>query len=180
VQRLRENLDDLYIMSMPPPDLDLQDEVFMPNPIVVIAPTAHPLVRRGDVALHELSQHRFVLREKGSGTRMAIDQQFRRLKFRPDVRLELGSNEAIKESVAAGLGIGVVSQHALHGHQKEDGVAVVDVQGFPLTSAWHIVWPAARKLSPLASAFRQHLMREVNRRKWGTPPRQEVDLVRDR
>jgi DNA-binding transcriptional LysR family regulator len=166
VHRLRENLDDLYIMSMPPADMDLGDEVFMPNPIVVIAPTSDPLARRSLVPLHELAQRRFILREQGSGTRMAADRFFRKMKFRPDVRLELGSNEAVKESVAGGLGVGVVSRHALHGHQKEHGVSVIDIEGFPLPSAWHIVHPASKKLSPLAVAFKQHLLKEVSARKW--------------
>jgi len=160
VHRLRQNLDDLYIMSMPPADMDLGDEVFMPNPIVVIASTSDPLTKRKSVTLHELAQRRFILREKGSGTRMVGDQFFRSMKFRPDVRLELGSNEAVKESVAGGLGIGLVSHHTLHGLEKEHGVKVVNVEGFPLASAWHIVHPASKKLSPLALAFRQHLLKE--------------------
>jgi DNA-binding transcriptional LysR family regulator len=166
VGRLRDNLDDLYIMSMPPTDMDLGDEVFMPNPIVVIAPTSDALAKHNPVPLHELAQRRFILREKGSGTRMAGDQFFRKMKFRPDVRLELGSNEAVKESVAGGLGVGVVSRHALHGHQRENGVSVIDIEGFPLPSAWHIVHPASKKLSPLALAFKQHLLKEISRRKW--------------
>jgi DNA-binding transcriptional LysR family regulator len=165
VQRLRENLDDLYIMSMPPNDLDLADEVFMPNPIVVIAPTSDPLVKRLSVPLTELSKNRFILREKGSGTRMAGDQFFMKSRFRPNVRLELGSNEALKESVAGGLGLGLVSSHALHGLIKEHGVSVVAVEGFPLPSAWHIVHPAGKKLSPVALAFKQHLIKEISRRK---------------
>ncbi len=165
VQRLRENRDDLYIMSMPPADLALGDEVFMPNPIVLIAPAADPLAGRRKVPLRELAAHRFILREQGSGTRMTADRFFRRMKFRPQLRLELGSNEAVKEAVAGGLGVGVVSRHALHGLQKEHGVSVVDVEGFPLASSWHIVHPAGRKLSPLALAFRQHLLKEVGRRR---------------
>lgn len=165
VQRLRDNLDDLYIMSKPPLDMDLGDEVFMPNPIVVIAPNADPLTKQASVALHELAQRRFILREKGSGTRMVADQFFKAMKFRPDVRLELGSNESVKASVAGGLGWGVVSQHALHGLQKEHGVCVVAVQGFPLISAWHMVHPASKKLSPLALAFKQHVLKDISRRK---------------
>lgn len=168
VQRLRENLDDLYIMSTPPGDLALGDEVFMPNPIVVIAPNADPLAGRRKVPLRDLAGHRFILREQGSGTRMTADRFFRRMKFRPQLRLELGSNEAVKEAVAGGLGVGVVSRHALHGLQKEHGVSVVDVEGFPLASSWHIVHPAGRKLSPLALAFRQHLLKEVGRRRRDT------------
>ena len=166
VSRLRENLDDLYIMSMPPTNIDLGDEVFMPNPIVVIAQSSDALIKRSAVSLSDLAQRRFILREKGSGTRMACDQFFRKMRFRPDVRLELGSNEAIKESVAGGLGVGVVSRHALHRLSGEHGVRVIDVEGFPLPSAWHIVHPASKKLSPLALAFKQHLLNEISRRKW--------------
>jgi DNA-binding transcriptional LysR family regulator len=160
--RLRQNTDDLYIMSMPPDDVVLMDEVLMPNPIVVIAASTDPLTKQKKVSLDDLSRRRFILRESGSGTRMAADQHFRRKKFRPDIRLELGSNEAVKESVAGGLGIGVISQYALHGHQKEHGVRVIDVNDFPLKSSWHLVHLAAKNLSPIALAFKEHIIREIN------------------
>jgi DNA-binding transcriptional LysR family regulator len=161
VQRLRERRDDLYIMSQPPADMALVDDVLMPNPIVVIAPMADPLTKKRGIDLNDLKSSRFILREPGSGTRMVADQYFRRKKFRPDVRLELGSNEAVKESVAGGLGLGVISIHALHGKNKENGVQVVDVVGFPLPSAWHVVQHDGQKLSPVASAFKRHLHQSI-------------------
>ena len=163
--RLRDHRDDLYIMSMPPRDMDLEQEIFLPNPLVVIASKTNALTRRKSIPLATLAKERFILRELGSSTRMACDAHFDSLGFKPNVRLELGSNEAIKESVAGGLGVGVVSRHALHGHQKENGVSVIDVQGFPLPSAWHIVYPAGKKLSPLALAFKQHVLKQISRRK---------------
>ena len=107
VQRLRDHLDDLYIMSQPPLDMDLRDDILMPNPIVLIAAKHDPLLKRRGLKLRDLAGQRFILREKGSGTRMAADAHFKSQRFRPDVRLELGSNEAVKESVAAGLGLGL-------------------------------------------------------------------------
>jgi DNA-binding transcriptional LysR family regulator len=160
--RLRQNTDDLYIMSMPPDNVVLMDEVLMPNPIVVIAALTDPLAKQKNVTLNDLRSRRFILREPGSGTRMAADQHFRKNKFRTDIRLELGSNEAVKESVAGGLGIGVISHYALHGHQKEHGVRVIDVDEFPLKSSWHLVHLTAKNLSPIALAFKDHLMREIN------------------
>jgi DNA-binding transcriptional LysR family regulator len=165
VQRLRDNLDDLYIMSMPPAEMELHDEVLMPNPIVVIAPASHPLTKRGPVTLKDLADCRFILRERGSGTRMAADLHFSQKKFRPHVRLELGSNESVKESVAGGLGIGVVSRHALHGLDKENGVHVIQVDGFPLPSAWHVVHHSSQRLSPSATAFKGHLQQVIRARK---------------
>jgi DNA-binding transcriptional LysR family regulator len=161
VQRMRDNLDDLYIMSQPPQEMDLSDEIFMTNPLVLVAATRAPLVKCTEVDLNSLSDQRFILREKGSGTRMGVDQFFQKKKFRPDIRMELGSNEAVKEAVAGGLGIGIVSRHALHGHQKEHGVAVVDVRGFPIQSNWHIVHPASKRLSPIATAFKFHMRKEM-------------------
>ena len=107
-----------------------------------------------------------IMREPGSGTRMAADQYFQKTRFRPDVRLELGSNESIKESVAGGLGIGVISRHALHGLDKEYGVRVIDVEGFPLPSAWHVVHHRGQKLSPVAQAFKSHLLAEIQKGKF--------------
>ncbi len=164
VQRLRENLDDLYIMSMPPTDIDLEDQVFMPNPLVLIAPNAHPLAKRRKLDLDELSKQRFILRERGSGTRMAIDAHFKRLKFKPNLRLELGSNEAIKEAVAGDLGVSVVSSYALHGQAAEHGVSVLNVTGFPIESNWHVVRLKGKQLSPIAKVFLEHLL--VQSGKW--------------
>ena len=158
LERLRQNLDDLYIMSMPPTDMSLIDSVFKPNPIVVIAPVADPWVKKKSVTLAELKNQRFIMREPGSGTRMVADQFFAKKRFKAHVRLELGSNEAVKEAVAGGLGLGVISMHALHGQQKENGVGVVRVEGFPLPSAWHLVHLSAKQLSPIAQAFKAHLM----------------------
>ena len=164
VQRLRDNLDDLYIMSMPPSDIDLEDQVVMPNPLVVIAAHSHPLARKRQIALSDLSPLRFILRERGSGTRMAVDAHFKRLRFKPDLRLELGSNEAIKEAVAGNLGVAVISSHALHGLAHEHGVSVLPVEGFPIDSHWHVVRQKGKQASPVAKVFMEHLLAQSG--KW--------------
>ena len=164
LQRLRENLDDFCIMSMPPGDIQVIDQVFMPNPLVVIAAKSNPLCRRRTIALDELRSERFILRELGSGTRMAVDAFFKERKFKPQLRLELGSNEAIKEAVAGGLGIAVVSQHALYANARDPAVSVLKVTGFPVDSNWHVVYQTGKKLSPIAQVFQAHLLTES--KKW--------------
>jgi DNA-binding transcriptional LysR family regulator len=158
VSRMRENRDDLYIMSMPPRDIELEDQIFLSNPLVVIAPLSHRLAGRRKITLRDLRDDLFILRERGSGTRMATDNHFKSARFTPTVRLELGSNEAIREAVAAGLGLSVLSSHALG--QKPDerhGVSVLRVEGFPLPSQWHIVWHKGKRLSPAAQVFGRYL-----------------------
>lgn len=157
VARLRDNRDDLYIMSMPPRDIDLDDQIFMPNPLVVIAPAQHPLARRSRLTLAHLKAERFILRERGSGTRMATDAHFQAASFTPNVRLELGSNEAIKEAVASNFGLAVLSIHALNQHADQNKVRMLKVQGFPVKSHWHIVHPKGKRLSPIAQVFQTHL-----------------------
>lgn len=164
VARLRDNLDDLYVMSMPPTDIDVDDRVFMPNPLVVIAASGHPLSKLGKLKLRDLGDERFILREPGAGTRMATDEHFNRAGFTPNVRLELGSNEAIKEAVAANLGLAVLSIHALGPRRAKDGVAVLEVQGFPIKSQWHIVSRRGKRLSPIAEVFQEHLSAQA--KKW--------------
>jgi DNA-binding transcriptional LysR family regulator len=159
VQRLRENLDDLYIMSMPPADMELSDTVFMENPLVIIAPARDALLKQGELPLSALAGRRMIMREPGSGTRMAVDQHFRQQRFKADVRLELGSNEAVREAVAGGLGLGVISRHALHGSARELGVKELQVAGFPVPSRWHIVHAKGKRLTPVAEAFKAQLLR---------------------
>jgi DNA-binding transcriptional LysR family regulator len=116
------------------------------------------------VALQDLAALPFILRERGSGTRMAVDAHFKQARFKPDLRLELGSNEAIKEAVAGNLGIAVLSSHALHSQKAEHGVSVVNVEGFPLQSQWHVVRPRGKPWSPIARVFQQHLMAQAGGR----------------
>jgi DNA-binding transcriptional LysR family regulator len=159
IARMRENRDDLYVMSIPPADIALERRPFLPNPLVVIAAASHPLAGRKRLALVRLARERFILREPGSGTRLACDAHFERVGFVPDVRLESGSNEAIKEVVAAGMGIAVVSRHALGSKGPGPGLAILGVAGFPLHSSWWILYPRGKSLSPIATRFLDELAR---------------------
>ena len=157
VARLRQNMDDLNILSIPPEDLELDRHAFLSNPLVLIAPIQHALVQRRRLSLRDLAAQSFILRESGSGTRLACDAFFRENGFTPKVRLELGSNEAIKQAVASELGIGIVSAHALGAHYETEGLAVLPVKGMPIHSNWWVLYPRGKRLSPIASVFLQHL-----------------------
>lgn len=161
VKRLEENLDDLYIMSQPPLHLDLEDEVFMPNPLLLIASKGHALAKKKTIELVSLKSEKFIFREKGSGTRMATDAHFKRLKLKPNIRLELGSNEAIKQAVIGGLGISVLSKYSLGEKSDQEKVAILKCKEFPIQSSWHIVSPKGKKLSPIATIFKKHLSQQA-------------------
>ncbi len=162
VKRLEENLDDLYIMSQPPLHLDIEDEVFMPNPLLLVASKDHALAKKKNFDISLLKNEKFILREKGSGTRMATDVHLKRLKLKPDVRLELGSNEAIKQAVIGGLGIAVLSRYSLGDKSDQEAVAILKCKDFPIETSWHIVSPKGKKLSPIATIFKKHLSQQAN------------------
>ena len=162
VKRLEENLDDLYIMSQPPLHLDIEDEVFMPNPLLLVASKDHPLAKTKSIDLNLLKNEKFIFREKGSGTRMATDACFKKIKLKPDIKLELGSNEAIKQAVIGGLGIAVLSKYSLGDKLDQEEVAILRCKEFPIESSWHIVNPKGKKLSPIATIFKQHLSQQAN------------------
>ena len=156
IRRLADNLDDLYIMSRPPQAPPVVATPFLSNPLVVVASAEHPLAGRETLQIEALAAEEFVLREPGSGTRQAAEHFFAAhgLALRP--RLELGSNEAVKQAVAGGLGLSLLSAHAL-AHAVDEGIAVLRVEGTPLPTQWQVVYPAGKRLSPLASAFLEFL-----------------------
>jgi DNA-binding transcriptional LysR family regulator len=157
VTRLRDNCDDLYILSRPPAEIQVKQQPFLDNPLVVVAPEKHPLVGGALVELGRLADERFILRERGSGTRLAVDEHFAAFGFVPRVRLELGSNEAIKQAVAGGMGLSVLSLHAL-GHLRDEQLAVLPIAGFPIHTSWAIYYPKGKRLSPITREFLAHLV----------------------
>ncbi|NBV01237.1 MAG: LysR family transcriptional regulator [Burkholderiaceae bacterium] len=163
VQRLEKNMDDLYIMSMPPQHIDIEDQIFMANPLVLFVAHDHPLAKKKIVQLKDLKSERFIMREQGSGTRMAIDAYFKKKHFSPTIRLELGTNEAVRNSVAANLGISVLSIHALQSSLERGDIKVLKVADFELVSHWHIVTLKGKKLSPIAASFKKHLLQKMSR-----------------
>lgn len=159
IERLRNNQDDLYVMSYPPGDLEIIGRPFLDNEYVVIAPTAHWAVGR-QLALAELVDEPFLLRELGSGSRHVIDEYMRESKTPLKVRLALASNEAIRDLVASGMGLSVLSRHALGHDPQRDGLAILQVAGFPLKQAWNVVHLRNKILSLPAQAFLDELLNQ--------------------
>ncbi len=155
---LADNRTDLAIMGQPPDDSDVVAQHFMDNPLVVIAPPTHPLAREARIPLSRLSREVLLVREAGSGTRAAMERFFiaRGVTFRAGS--ELGTNEAIKQAVQAGLGLGVISAQTIELELETGRLAVLPVEGFPIMRHWYIVHRRQKRLSAAAQAFRAHLL----------------------
>ncbi len=159
--RLKENIDDLYILSKLPENFDISYYPFLENPLVVLAPIDHPLTKEKNIPLQRLAGEPFIMREYGSGTRSLVQELFDEHGLKVQVRLELGSNEAIKQAIAGGLGISVLSRHTLGLEGTTNDVAILDVEGFPIRRQWYVIYPAGKKLSIVANTFYQYLLQEA-------------------
>jgi len=154
LQRLNGNQDDLYIMGQPPEQMDVVSEPFADNPLVLVAPPDHPLVGRRRITPKRLAQEPFILREPGSGTRLTAENFFSGHGLVLKNRLEVGSNEAIKQTVAGGLGLAVLSTHTVTAELALGELVQLDVVGFPLIRRWHVVYARGKRLSAAALAFK--------------------------
>lgn len=156
-QRMVQNQDDLYILSQPPVDIDLKSKPFIDNPLVMIARKDHPLARQKQISLQDLQPYPFIMRESGSGTRKAVQSLFKEHNINVKVRLELGSNEAIKQAILGNLGISVLSKHTLTTACHED-LTILDVQHFPIPRFWYINYLSGKQLSVIAQTFLDFLL----------------------
>lgn len=157
LERLRKNEDDLYVMGQPPNELDVISEPFAPNPLVLVAHPSNPIVKRRRVKPSDLAKEIFIVREPGSGTRLATESFFKKHRVRMQTRLEVVSNEAVKHIVAGGLGVAVLSSSTVGSEIALGELSVVKLEGFPLIRQWNLVYPSGRRLSPAASHFKDWL-----------------------
>jgi LysR family transcriptional regulator, low CO2-responsive transcriptional regulator len=161
LERLNENLDDLYIISKIPERLDVSLHPFLENPLVVMAHKTHPLAQEKNIPISRLNDEAFIMRERGSGTRAAVEQLFAKHGVAVKVRLELGGNEAIKQAISVGFGLSVLSQHTFTPEAaKSSGLTILDVEHFPIERHWYIVHPSDKQLSIVASTFFDFLQQE--------------------
>jgi DNA-binding transcriptional LysR family regulator len=166
-QRLMEllinNEIDIVLMGRPPKDIELEYEPFMENPLVVIAPPGHPLHGQERIPAQRLGEEVFIMREDGSGTRLAMERFFAERNIAISTGMQMTRNEAIKQAVRAGMGLGVVSSHTIELELETGRLVVLDVDGFPLRRYWYMVYRKGKRLSPAAKAFHDFVLAQAHR-----------------
>jgi DNA-binding transcriptional LysR family regulator len=140
---------DLAVMSHPPTQPGFSAEPFAPHPHVIVAPPGHHLAGKRGVAL-----------EPGSATRLAMDQAFAESGVAPRIEMEIASNETIKQSVAAGFGIGFLSAHAVQQELALGRLVLIAVKGFPVMRQWYVVHRRDRRLPRITEAFQSFVVKE--------------------
>jgi DNA-binding transcriptional LysR family regulator len=153
IRRLSDNRDDLVVMSMVPQDMGLEFMPFLNNPIIAVAPPDHPLCQAGQLTLKDLEPYPLVIREVGSGTRKACEEYFKEKRVHFEHTLEVASAEAQRESVVAGLGVAMLTRHALSLELATGMLRELPVAELPLYRSWCVVQAKDKPLSPVAHAF---------------------------
>jgi len=152
LDRMIHNLDDLYLIGKPPESSELEFQPYLANPMVVVAPADHKFAKKKAIPLSDIADENFIVRERGSGTRIAIEQKFADAGCVLKVGMELGSNESIKQGINGGLGLAVLSLHTLTSGDMNE-LTVLDVQGFPISWQWYVGHPRGKRLSIIAKTF---------------------------
>jgi len=153
LERMYKNLDDLYIFASPPDDQNLVTQVILPNPIVPYANANHPLAGERAIPFARFAVEPFLMREPGSGTRRIARQAFEAHGCEPKIRMELSTNEAIKQAIIAGLGVSIMSRYTLGLDVSHDQLAVLDVEDFPIERNWVFAYPVGKQLPVVAQSF---------------------------
>lgn len=160
LQQLAENEKDIAIMGRPPGNAELVTEAFADNPLVVIAAPNHPLIAKQPIPLYMLQDQSFVVREQGSGTRTAMQRFFSEHDINVTLSMEMNENEAIKQAVQAGMGLGVVSTHTIELELETKRLVILDVEDFPIMRHWYLVHRKEKRLSPITQAFKEFVLNE--------------------
>ena len=160
LKQLADNNTDLAIMGQPPDGIDVSAESFLDNPLVVIAAPDHQLAGLKRVKFSRLAAETFLSREQGSGTRSAMERIFSDHNIQPHISMEMETNEAIKQAVQAGMGLGILSLHSIELELETKRLVMLNVDHFPLIRHWFVVHRSNKRLSGTALAFKNFLLKE--------------------
>jgi len=163
LQRLNDNVDDLVIMGMVPAERPLTSLPFLDNELVPVVPRGHPLLDQMNVSTQAFLDSGLLVRESGSGSRLALEMHCQTQRLRAIPSMELGSNDAVKHAVLAGLGVAVLPKLGVLSELALGSLSIVTIAGFPLRRSWCVVYPQARHPTPIMRAFLDYVRQNIRR-----------------
>jgi DNA-binding transcriptional LysR family regulator len=155
---LQRNEVDLAVMGRPPREWATRAEPFAMHPHVLVTAPDHPFTRTERASAAALAREPFIVREPGSGTRAALQEYLDGFHLHVRMVMEMNSNETIKQTVMAGLGVSLLSLHTVGMEVRQGLIATPEVEGLPLMRRWHVVNNHAKLLSPAAEALRYFIL----------------------
>ena len=160
VNMLARHEIDLAIMGTPPREFRTNAARFARHPMGFVAGAEHPLMRKKRVTLAEVSSANLLVRERGSGTRTAVERLFKDGGHPLNFGSEVSSNEAIKRMVQAGLGLGFLSVHACALEFEAGLLKLLPMAGNPVDADWHVMHLAGHPIPKVAAAFQDFVIEQ--------------------
>jgi DNA-binding transcriptional LysR family regulator len=151
---------DIAVMGQPPADVEVETRLLGKHPHIVVAAAGHALAAKRRLTAADLSDESFITREPGSGTRMLMEEFFRKTRLQGKIGMEMDSNESIKQAVIAGLGIAFISQHTVSHELQQRRLVTLRVAGLPVMRQWQAIRRVDKALLPPAQAMLDFLGQE--------------------
>jgi DNA-binding transcriptional LysR family regulator len=161
LENLKNSSTDIVLMGKPPLNQDLESSVIKENPLIVIAHPDHKFANEKQISLKKLCQETFIIREKGSGTRLALQTLLDVNNLTLSDYMTINNNESIKLCVEARLGLGIVSIHTVRDNLKNGSLIQLDVNQFPIIKRWYIVNRKSYHLPAVARVFRDFVLNHI-------------------
>ncbi|MBC7456354.1 MAG: LysR family transcriptional regulator [Massilia sp.] len=149
---------DLAIMGTPPREMRTNAARFARHPMGFVASPGHPLMKKKNVSLADVVQANLMVRERGSGTRTAVEKLFKEGGHALNFGSEVSSNEAIKRMVSAGLGLGFLSVHACALEFETGLIKLLPMTGNPVEAHWHVMHLTDHPIPKVAAAFQDFVI----------------------
>lgn len=165
IELLSQNTDDLVFMGLVPSDRSLASLPFLDNELIPVMPAHHPLAGKKQLAPQQFLDSGLLLREPGSGNRLALEQHCQQQRLSLGSYIEIGSNDAIKHGVLAGLGVAVLPRMSVLAELKLGLVVSPTIKGFPLRRSWCLVYPKGKHPTPVTQAFLDYIqsnLKQIN------------------
>lgn len=156
IRSMEKNEVDFALISVLPKKLKVCSLELMQNQLFLVVGkqlTQEQLAKKE----HLLTQLPLIFREEGSATRKAMENYISKNNFQIMKKMELTSNEAVKQAVMAGLGISIMPLIGIKNELKEKDLQIIPVNNLPITTTWQVTWLKSKKLTPVAKAFLDHL-----------------------
>jgi len=149
---------DLAIMGTPPREFPTSATRFARHPMAFFVGPRHPLLHKETVTLADIAENNLLVRERGSGTRAAVERLYEEKGAALAIGSELSSNEAIKQMTAAGLGVAFLSVHACTLELKNRLLGVLAVPGSVVQGDWHVMHKEGRTMPTVAASFHEFMV----------------------
>lgn len=162
INSLQNNEVDFALVSVLPEGLKVNNEVLLENELYLIGDKNYKKISK-PITKNEINEMPLIFREEGSGTRFVMEQYFKKHNIHVRKKMELTTNEAVKQSVIAGLGNSVMPLIGIRNELLNGDLRIIPAVGFPIKSKWHLIWLKEKKLSPVAEAYIEYIKSNKNK-----------------